>query len=177
MKLVDEKGKLFGKLNIIDLLVILLLIAAVALIGWKVLNKDGASNASRTILTYTVEVEGVDPEVYEGIKTYVPGESGIGDQLMANGEMVDAYVTAVTAVPHDGGITFNSTGGERLTLPVESDKLDLTFTIQANVVNTVINDVGTQEVRIGKSHIVKTVHFEFTNGVILTCGWEPWTEG
>ena len=96
---------------------------------------------------------------------------------MANGEMVDAYVTAVTAVPHDGGITFNSTGGERLTLPVESDKLDLTFTIQANVVNTVINDVGTQEVRIGKSHIVKTVHFEFTNGVILTCGWEPWTEG
>ena len=56
MKLVDEKGKLFGILNIIDLLVILLLIVAVALIGWKVLKKDGASNANRTILTYTVEV-------------------------------------------------------------------------------------------------------------------------
>ena len=90
MKLVDEKGKLFGILNIIDLLVILLLIVAVALIGWKVLKKDGASNANRTILTYTVEVKGVDQEVYEGIKAYVPGESGIGDQLMADGSMVDA---------------------------------------------------------------------------------------
>ena len=96
---------------------------------------------------------------------------------MANRYMVDSYVTAVTAVPHDAAITFNSTGGERLTLPVESDKLDLTFTIQANVVNTVINDVGTQEVRIGKTHIVKTVHFELTNGTITTCTWEPWSEG
>ena len=177
MRVVDEKGRLFGKLNIIDLLVIFILIAAAAMVGWKVLQKDSAPNAARTILTYTVLVENVEPEVYEGIQQYVPGENGIGDQLMANGERMDAYVTAVTAAPHDGGITFNSTGGERLTLPVESDKLDLTFTIQANVVNTVINDVGTQEVRIGKSHIVKTVHFEFTNGVILTCGWEPWTEG
>ena len=51
MKVVDEKGKLFGILNIIDLLVILLLIVALALVGWKVLRKDGASNAGRTILT------------------------------------------------------------------------------------------------------------------------------
>ena len=178
MKLVDERGKLFGKLNIIDLLVILLLIVAVALIGWKVTRKDGASNASRTILTYTVEVEGVDQEVYEGIKAYVPGESGIGDQLMANGEMVDAYVTNVTAAPHEGGLTMTDVSGTTMTFPVEGDDtLDLTFTIQANVVNSVTNEVGTQEVRIGKSHIVKTVHFELNNGTITTCEAEPWAEG
>ena len=177
MKLVDEKGKLFGILNIIDLLVILLLIVAVALIGWKVLKKDGTSNASRTILTYTVEVKGVDKEVYEGIKAYVPGESGVGDQLMANGEMVDAYGTAVTAKPHEGGITMTDVNGTSLTFPVEEDTLDLTFTIQANVVNAVTNEVGTQEVRIGKTHIVKTVHFELNNGTITTCEAEPWAEG
>ena len=178
MKLVDERGKLFGKLNIIDLLVILLLIVAVALIGWKVTRKDGASNASRTILTYTVEVEGVDQEVYEGIKAYVPGESGIGDQLMANGEMVDAYVTNVTAAPHEGGLTMTDVNGTTMTFPVEGDDtLDLTFTIQANVVNSVTNEVGTQEVQIGKSHIVKTVHFELNNGTITTCEAEPWAEG
>ena len=177
MKLVDEKGKLFGILNIIDLLVILLLIVAVALIGWKVLKKDGASNANRTILTYTVEVKGVDQEVYEGIKAYVPGESGIGDQLMANGSMVDAYVTSVTAAPHEGGLTMTDVNGNKLTFPTEDDTLDLTFTIQANVVNAVTNEVGTQEVRIGKTHIVKTVHFELTNGTITTCEAEPWTEG
>ena len=178
MKPVDERGKLFGKLNLIDLLVILLLIVAVALIGWKVTRKDGASNASRTILTYTVEVEGVDQEVYEGIKAYVPGESGIGDQLMANGEMVDAYVTNVTAAPHEGGLTMTDVNGTTMTFPVEGDDtLDLTFTIQANVVNSVTNEVGTQEVRIGKSHIVKTVHFELNNGTITTCEAEPWAEG
>ena len=32
MKVVDEKGKLFGKLNIIDLLVIVLLLVAVVLV-------------------------------------------------------------------------------------------------------------------------------------------------
>ncbi|HIY74479.1 MAG TPA: DUF4330 domain-containing protein [Candidatus Intestinimonas merdavium] len=176
--MVDERGKLFGKLNLIDLLVILLLIVAVALIGWKVTRKDGASNASRTILTYTVEVEGVDQEVYEGIKAYVPGESGIGDQLMANGEMVDAYVTNVTAAPHEGGLTMTDVNGTTMTFPVEGDDtLDLTFTIQANVVNSVTNEVGTQEVRIGKSHIVKTVHFELNNGTITTCEAEPWAEG
>ena len=56
MKLVDERGKLFGKLNIIDLLVILLLIVAVALIGWKVTRKDGASNASRPTISPRVMV-------------------------------------------------------------------------------------------------------------------------
>ena len=48
---------------------------------------------------------------------------------------------------------------------------------QANVVNAVTNEVGTQEVRIGKTHIVKTVHFELSNGIITTCEAEPWTEG
>ena len=177
MKLVDERGKLFGVLNIIDLLVLVLLVGAVALIGWKAVRRDGASHAARTILTYTVEVQGVEPEVYEGIRAYVPGESGVGDQLMANGEMVEAYVTAVTAAPHEDGLTLTDVNGNELTFPVEEDTLDLTFTIQANVVNSVTNEVGTQEVRIGKSHIVKTVHFELANGIITTCTSEPWTEG
>ena len=37
MKVVDEKGKLFGKLNIIDLLVIVLIIAVVVVVGVKVI--------------------------------------------------------------------------------------------------------------------------------------------
>ena len=32
MKLVDEKGKLFGKLNIVDLLVIIVIVAAAVLL-------------------------------------------------------------------------------------------------------------------------------------------------
>lgn len=171
MKLVDEKGKLFGKLNIIDLLVILLLLVAVVLVAFKVLAKDGAANAQPTVLTYTVEVKGIDPEVYKGIQEYIPAD-GSGDMLMANGSMLDAWVVAVESAPHVDGLTMTDVNGNKLTFPVNDDNLDLTFTIKANVINNVTNEVGTQEVRIGKTHIVKTVHFELVGGIITTCLWE-----
>ena len=34
------------------------------------------------------------------------------------------------------------------------------------------NELGTQEVRIGKSHNLKTTHFEFASGIITGCEWE-----
>ena len=37
-------------------------------------------------------MEGVEPEVYENIQNYIPG------QLMASGEMLDGHVVAVEAV-------------------------------------------------------------------------------
>ena len=176
MKLVDEKGKLFGKLNIIDLLVVLLLIVAVGLVMVKIRGNDSAGTVGTTVLTYTVKVERVDPQVYEGVRDYIPSD-GTGDQLMADGSLVNAWVVAVEATPHTGGLTMTDTSGNKLTFPVEEDKLDLVFTIKANVVNIITNEVGTQEVRTGKSHIVKTVHFELTNGIITSCKWEQPEEG
>lgn len=35
MKLIDEKGRLFGKLNIIDLLIVLIIIGGLAGVAWK----------------------------------------------------------------------------------------------------------------------------------------------
>ena len=35
MKIIDEKGRLFGKLNLIDLLVIVLILAVVFVAVWK----------------------------------------------------------------------------------------------------------------------------------------------
>ena len=39
--MIDEKGRLFGKLNIVDLLVILVVLVAVVVLGVKFLGKDG----------------------------------------------------------------------------------------------------------------------------------------
>ena len=50
-------------------------------------------------------------------------------------------------------------------------KLDLIFTIECNVVNSITTEIGTQEVRVGKIHTVKTDKFELTNGIILDCSW------
>lgn len=171
MKIVDEKGKLFGKLNIIDCLAILVLIAALIFAAVRFLLPRGNDAVGATTkLTYTVQVSGVDLPTYNEVMRHLANNDG-RDQLMANGEMVDAYVTKVEMTPHvnysvnDQGVTVRSVED------YSGGRLDLTFTIEANVDNPTVNKVGTQEVRVGKGHIVKTVHFEFTYGVIMTCDW------
>lgn len=167
MKIVDEKGKLFGKLNIIDFLVIILLVAALALVGYKLLG-NGGGGAGGTQITYTVVVRGVDPATYDSVKQYVSAEGG--DQLMANGELLNGYITDVQSAPHTSNAKVTSNeNGQKVEIMLDANTVDLTFTIRANISNTTINEVGTQEVRIGKTHIVKTVHFEFANGTITDC--------
>ncbi len=165
--MIDKKGKLFGKLNIIDLLVIIVILAIVAVVGYKVVeNKNATSSPTPvTTVTYTVLCEGINPEIYESILEWLPN-----DQLMASGELLPGYVTDVTAVPRDDTTQIVTTAGVLL-LPQNEDLLDLTFTITCTVASPIINEVGTQEVRIGKSHIVKTQHIELINGTILSCEW------
>lgn len=162
MKLVDEKGKLFGKLNIVDLLVIIVIVAAAALLAFKFLGGGSVGNGAAPKLIYTVRVMEVDQATYENVCQYVDSASGLRDQLMANGQLLDGYIVDVTATEHVASPN-DEVGGETL---------DLLFTIEATPSDTVQNTVGTQEVRIGKTHIVKSQHIEFENGVIMTCQWE-----
>ena len=73
MKIIDEKGRLFGKLNLIDLLVIILLIAAVAAVAWKLVGKKAAETVADTgrTITYTVTVEDVNREAAEFASTQI----------------------------------------------------------------------------------------------------------
>ena len=170
--MIDEKGRLFGKINIVDLLVILVILIGAAVVAVKFLGpgSTAAINPTKTHVTYQVLVEGVQPEVYENVQKHIPGT------LMASGEFLDGQVTAVTATPHASEASV-SASGDMLLVPVDSDLLDLVFTIECNVVNPVTTEIGPQEVRVGKTHIVKTDKFELSNGVILDCVWGDGTEG
>ena len=170
--MMDEKGRLFGKIIIVDLLVILVVLIGIVVVAVKFLapGSTTAVNPTKTHVTYQVLVESVQPEVYENIQEHVPGT------LMASGEFLDGQVTAVTATPHASEASV-SASGEMLLVPVDSDLVDLVFTIECNVVNPVTTEIGPQEVRIGKTHIVKTDKFELTNGVIIDCVWGDGTEG
>ncbi len=165
MRIIDEKGRIFGRLNIIDLAVVILVVAVLAALGIKLAGRSPTGVIGTTKLTYTVKVTAVEPDVYQAVLENIPA------QLMASGEMVDAWVVAVEASPAKNGASLNTTGGA-LDITMRDDLLDLVFTIEANVTNTVTNLVGTQEVRIGKTHIVKTTRFELASGVILSCDWE-----
>ena len=50
--MIDKNGKLFGKINVIDLLVILVIVAAVAVLGF---SKLSGGNAGAALQTFTME--------------------------------------------------------------------------------------------------------------------------
>ena len=167
MSMIDKKGKIFGKLNIIDLIAILLIVAVLALIGYKLLVRSpGGLAGEGQAVVYTVEVKGVEPEVYEFIQKQLPS------QLMAANELLDASVTDVTATPveHDTyAMMWNANLGVETLTQVDAGTYNRVFTIEGTVKDNLSSELGTQEIRVGKSHIVKTATFELEGGIITSC--------
>jgi len=165
--MIDEKGRLFGKINIIDFLVVVILLVAAIAVGFKLLRGSSffQDAPQKYTINYTVKVSDIQPEVFHGIQAYPE------DVLMAGGKLYpEAKVISVTSEPHPANATVSNQSGTLL-IPLEQDLLDLTFTIQAEIEDPITSLVGTQEVRIGKTHIVKTAHYELMGGVILSCNW------
>ena len=162
--MIDEKGRLFGKINIIDLLVIVVVLIVAVALGIRLLGKSDylPTNDITTRIEYTVKVTRVLPEVYEGVQAHLD-DSGI--QCMADGAMIDAYVTGVTAQPNT---TTAVTDDGQYVVTEDPMYLDLYFTLEGAVSNTITQLVGTQEVRVGRSHFVKTLDFELT-GTVTSC--------
>ena len=166
MSVIDKKGRIFGKLNVIDLIAVLLIIAVIAVLGVKLTShSDAAAEGAGQPVVYTVLVRNVEPDVYEHIKDLIPG------QLYAEDELQDAYVTGVEATPIEENeilLEKNTYGSSTITQGIPG-YYDLVFTIEGNVEDNVSSKLGSQEIRVGKYHIVKTTEFELDNGVILSC--------
>ena len=98
MKLIDEKGRLFGKINLIDLLVVLLIVAVLAAV---------AGTEKKAV--YTVEFEDVSADIAEYAKTQV-------DKTLVNdSKQIAAVITDVRTEPYD-----NELGHVRLYITVEA---------------------------------------------------------
>lgn len=166
-KIVDEKGRLFGKVNVIDLIVLMLIVAVAAVVALKFAGRGagvpGETTASQ--IEYTVKVGLVQESVYEAVKAQVEA-GGEGAQLMADGAMLDGYILDVSAEPYLApGVKDDGT----MVVSEQPGYVSVTFTIRATITNPITQKVGTQEVRIGKGHIVKTKTFELVNGIVQTC--------
>ena len=86
MKVIDEKGRLFGKLNVIDLLALLLVAAVAVLLVARMTRKQvsGMPTNDREPVTivYTVTVPNVPPESYEVVRRFVDKATDKKDRLM-----------------------------------------------------------------------------------------------
>lgn len=191
MKVFDEKGKLFGKINIIDLLVIVVIIIALLVVGVKLLGGNSADSTpsdaessestsnpdllTAAKLTYTVRVTAQREAVAEQLAQFVNPAEGKKDPLSHGGVAVeDAYVVDYWTEPCRYNML--ASGEVEMIAAAEADAaglVDICLVVEAVVEDTVTNKVGALEVRLGKSHLLKTTHMEFNNGFVTDCEWEP----
>lgn len=178
MKLIDEKGRVFGKLNIIDLLALILIAAVAVFVGVKLggpsESDDGATPGESAMIRYRVQVNSVDPSTYAVLEQYVNAAEGKKDQLLSNATLIDGYVVDCEASPHISYVATDDGQVKAVESSGNDDRLDVIVTIEALVPNSVTNTVVSQEVRAGKvGYTVKTAHIEFLSGTVLSVEWLP----
>ncbi len=155
MKILDRRGRLFGKINIVDLFVILVVIALIGAVIYKkaskAVNTDGAGSGAPDEYCYvTLYCNQMVPEVSKTIS--------IGDHLVANGKYTDAEIVAVNEEPA-AYVGYDSTG--KAVLSQHPLWKDVTVVVREKISpNSVILKVGEQEVRVGYQFIFKTQRVE-----------------
>lgn len=160
MKIINEKGKLFGVINIVDLLVVLAVIAVAAGIGYKLFATQIAdATAEQAAMTVTVRVRGATPFLVEEVQR----NSQVGKQMVSGNSYVNATITDMKIEDYVQQVT---TADGSIVNATDPSKKDLVFTIETTVAKgTATPTIGTQEVRAGRTLIVKTNDFETTGNI------------
>ena len=152
--------KLFGKLNIVDLVIILVIIVAAVFFAVRYLNV-GRSNADNSIeFEYTVLIEAMPAALYEAAAAYLPAE------MISTEHDIDGMVISSAAEPCEverieTNDNYNSNTVYTI-IPGENDRyVSVVFTCRARISSySALNKFGEQELRIGRQHILKTRMFE-----------------
>ena len=122
MKAVDNNGKLFGKVNLVDVGIVLLLVLAVAAVGAKI-AKEKVLGKESAVIRYTLLAEGVRRQSVDAInKSYekvVDAENE--DEL---GKIVDVKVEKAKKLVELPDGTFKESE--------YPDKFDLYVTVETN---------------------------------------------
>ena len=162
MKLLDEKGRLFGKINLVDLLIILLVVLLAVAVIWRVAGsrapgnvatQDAVIRANENLsVRFKVLISGVDAEYVPGLERYAMGAQIIRDENLINGRIVDVQ-------SHPIGTVLDASGEM---IPVEEgERYDVVFTVEYTGrmnTNTLID--GKQVLRVGAEYVLRTVFIE-----------------
>ena len=160
MKIINEKGKLFGVINVVDLLVLLAVIAVVIGVGYKLFAPQIAdATATQVPMTVTVRVRGATPFLVEEVQR----NSQVGKKIVSGSSFTNAEITDMQIEDYVQQVT---TADGSIVNALDPSKKDLVFTIETTVPKgTAAPSIGTQEVRAGRTFIVKTDDFETTGNI------------
>ena len=138
-----KPGRKLG-FNVVDVIIVLIVIAALVF-GVKKLQSSGVMEDQTTYhVTYTVLCEEQPAGIYENIQQYIPST------LMASGELFTAEIVAVERQPWMVYVD-----GQWVEDPQHESLL---FTIEGTFEDSGVleNKLGKQELRVGKTYIVKS---------------------
>ena len=165
-----KKGRLFGLINIVDLLVLLALLAAAAGLVRYVASPRLAGSDAKSALTFTVRVRAVngrmETEILKDLEAQTPANAQTkyrAQCIAGNAYVADAYVTDVAFEPYIQQVT---TADGRLVDAFDPTRLDAIFTVVAQVPkNSAVLKVGPQEIRAGTGYYLKTTLLEFATTI------------
>lgn len=157
--------KLFGKLNIVDIIIILVIVAAAVFFAVKYLNVGDHSGAATAEVRFTVKIEGMPEDLYNEIASTLPAGMISGKETVP-GTILSCYYEPCNVESIKASYPYG-TEVEVTIIPDEEDKFVTAYfeckaTINANAVN---NEFGAQELRIGRVHYLKSRDVELI-GVI-----------
>ena len=155
MKIINEKGKLFGIINVVDLVVLLAVVCVFGAIIWQLLG-DRVNDAlsEQTEMTLVVSIAGSHPDLVEEITR----QDLVGEKLVTGNQYLDAYISDVWLEDY---VMQLETADGRLVDAVDPTKKDIMIEIKSTVAkDTASPKIGSQEVRAGRTYIVKTQTFE-----------------
>ena len=163
----EEKQK--RRLNIVDIVVILVILAAAVFFGWKLLHRgDGADAPVKPgTIRFVVEVDALRKDMYDATAAMLPCQMAASGKLV-DGFIQDSWANPVTLISVSAKSPVNASKEVELEPEAGVDYVNAYFLCEAGVdLNDKLNLTGTQELRMGRSYYVKSVDFEF-NGTIIS---------
>ena len=153
-----NSGRKFG-FNVVDVIIVVV-VAAALFFGVQKLQGSGVMEDTATYhVTYTVLCEEQPVGLYDGLKDFIPS------QLMASGELFSGEIVSVERQPY-----MMYVDGQWVE---DIQHENLLFTIEASFADSGVleNKLGKQELRVGKTYIVKSQYLEIADGIITSMIW------
>lgn len=154
MKIIDEKGKVFGLINVIDLIILLIILLVGAGAAYKFTHKS-AQGQIKTV-EFQVLVPCVRPELAQAVK--------VGDKMVQGSTYTSVTVKAVEIKP-GFSVNINSAGQKVAANDPYLKDVYVTNVGTVNLSSATIS-MGGQEIRAGKDYYVKSLDYEL-KGTIL----------
>jgi hypothetical protein len=157
MKIVDEKGKLFGLINIIDLVILIVIVLIVGFVGYKYIGKS-SSGANSSVKKIYVDIK--CPARSEAVANALHKNDQIVSLTSFSGAVVESFHQKPAVV-----ITSDTDGNIKYVTDEKRKDVYVTISMTADLKAAVIK-LGSQEIAIGKTIILKTNRAEFGTAII-----------